>query len=175
MRPRVQVSPLRPKRKVAVKRLFLFVLFIFHYSSFIIHSFLRLFQMNNDIMKCFASLISAANTKESLMEIRKYKSADCAEILELFYHTVHEINIKDYTKQQLDAWATGNVDMYAWDKSFLEHNTLVAEEKKIILGFGDMDKNGYLDRLYVHKDYQRKGIATAITTELERQTEMQGI
>lgn len=64
------------------------------------------------------------------MEIRKYKSADCAEILELFYHTVHEINIKDYTKQQLDAWATGNVDMYAWDKSFLEHNTLVAEEKK---------------------------------------------
>lgn len=109
------------------------------------------------------------------MEIRKYKSADCAEILELFYHTVHEINIKDYTKQQLDAWATGNVDMSAWDKSFLEHNTLVAEKNNIILGFGDMDKNGYLDRLYVHKDYQRKGIATAITTELERQTEMQGI
>lgn len=109
------------------------------------------------------------------MEIRKYKSSDCAEISELFYSTVHEINAKDYTKQQLDVWATGNVDMSAWDKSFLEHNTLVAEENNIIVGFGDMDNNGYLDRLFVHKDYQGKGIATAITTELERQSEIQGI
>lgn len=27
---------------------------------------------------------------------------------------------------------------------------------------------GYLDRLYVHKDFQRKGIATALCEELER-------
>ena len=26
--------------------------------------------------------------------------------------------------------------------------------------FGDIDKTGYLDRLYVHKDYQHQGIAT---------------
>ena len=75
----------------------------------------------------------------------------------------------------MDVWATSNVDISAWDKSFLEHNTLVAEENNIIVGFGDMDNNGYLDRLYVHKDYQGKGIATAITTELERQSEIQGI
>ncbi len=109
------------------------------------------------------------------MDIREYKSTDCAEIAELFYNTVHEINAKDYTKQQLDVWATGNVDMSAWDKSFLEHNTLVAEENNIIVGFGDMDNSGYLDRLFVHKNYQGKGIATAITTELERQSEIQGI
>ncbi|MEG2182627.1 MAG: GNAT family N-acetyltransferase, partial [Oscillospiraceae bacterium] len=45
----------------------------------------------------------------------------------------------------------------------------------IIVGFGDMDNNGYFDRLYVHKDYQGKGIAAAIATELERLAEMQGI
>lgn len=109
------------------------------------------------------------------MDIRKYKSTDCAEIAELFYNTVHEINAKDYTKSQLDVWATDKIDIVAWDKSFLEHNTLVAEENNIIVGFGDMDNNGYLDRLYVHKDYQGKGIATAITTELERQAEMHGV
>ena len=31
-----------------------------------------------------------------------------------------------------------------------------------------MDRNGYFDRLYVHKDYQRKGVATAICDRLER-------
>lgn len=30
-----------------------------------------------------------------------------------------------------------------------------------------MDESGYLDRLYVHKDYQRQGIATAICDALE--------
>ncbi len=109
------------------------------------------------------------------MKIRKYKTADCTEIADLFYETVHTINAKDYTKSQLDVWATGKIDIVAWDKSFLEHNTLVAEENNIIVGFGDMDNHGYLDRLFVHKDYQGKGIATTITTELERQAEIHGI
>lgn len=102
------------------------------------------------------------------MDIREYKSTNCAEMAELFYNTVHEINAKDYTKQQVDAWATGNIDRIAWDKSFLEHNTFVAEENDILVGFGDINDSGYVDRLYVHKDYQGKGIATAILTELER-------
>lgn len=41
-------------------------------------------------------------------------------------------------------------------------------ERNKIVGFGDMDKTGYLDRLYVHKDYQRKGIASKICDELEK-------
>ena len=40
-------------------------------------------------------------------------------------------------------------------------------ENGIIVGFGDIDFTGYLDRLYVHKDYQNQGIATAICDELE--------
>ncbi len=39
-----------------------------------------------------------------------------------------------------------------------------------IVGFGDMDETGYLDRLYVHKDYQRQGVATAICDALEQNT-----
>lgn len=31
-----------------------------------------------------------------------------------------------------------------------------------------MDQTGYLDRLYVHKDFQRRGIATAICDALEQ-------
>lgn len=78
------------------------------------------------------------------MNIRKYKTADCAEIADLFYGTVHTINAKDYAKSQLDVWAIGKIDIVAWDKSFLEHNTLVAEEKNIIVGFGDMDNTAIL-------------------------------
>ena len=78
------------------------------------------------------------------------------------------MNAKDYTKEQLSVWATGSVDLQKWNRSLLEHYSLVAVEGGGIAGFGDIDQTGYLDRLYVHRDYQRKGIATAICDGLER-------
>lgn len=102
------------------------------------------------------------------MLIRKYEPKDCKELTELFYDTVHCINAKDYTKKQLDVWADGNPDMKAWNRSLRSHYSVVALSDNIIVGFGDMDdKIGYLDCLYIHKDYQRKGIATAICDKLE--------
>ena len=101
------------------------------------------------------------------MILRRYRSADCEEMAKLFYDTVHEVNIRDYTAEQVNAWADGNIDLAAWDKSFTEHYTVVAEENGVIVGFGDITEGGYLDRLYVHKDYQSKGISTAICDALE--------
>lgn len=102
------------------------------------------------------------------MNIRTYQASDCKELAELFYNTVHAINAADYTKEQLDVWATGAVDLEKWNQSLLAHDSVVAVEDDLIVGFGDIAQSGYLDRLYVHKDYQRKGIATTICDELER-------
>lgn len=102
------------------------------------------------------------------MIVREYRSSDCEEIAELFYDTVHSINIRDYTKEQVDVWATGDVDLEKWNRSFLDHYTVVVMNDNKIVGFGDIDSTGYLDRLYVHKDYQRQGIATALCDELEK-------
>jgi len=101
------------------------------------------------------------------MVIREYQPLDCEVLAELFYNTVHTINVKDYTKEQLDVWATGDVDLEKWNQSFEEHYSLVAIDDEEIVGFGDINKAGYLDRLYVHSEYQGKGIATAICNQLE--------
>ena len=102
------------------------------------------------------------------MEIREYRPEDCAELTRLFYDTVHTVNRKDYTPAQLDAWADGTPDLDRWNRSLQEHFSLVALEGAEIVGFGDMDSTGYLDRLYVHKDYQGKGVATALCDRLEQ-------
>ena len=68
----------------------------------------------------------------------------------------------------LNVWAADNIDLEKWNQSLLEHYSLVAVKNDIIIGFGDIDKTGYFDRLYVHKDYQRKGIASAICNKLEQ-------
>ena len=105
---------------------------------------------------------------ESEMVIREYRPIDGQALAELFYNTVHTINAKDYTKEQLDAWATGKVDLEKWNRSFEEHYSLVAFDGEMVIGFGDIGKTGYLDRLFVHADYQRKGVATSICNQLER-------
>ena len=38
----------------------------------------------------------------------------------------------------------------------------------MIVGFGDMDRTGYLDRLYVHAKYQGVGIGSSICDLLEK-------
>lgn len=126
--------------------------------------------------------------------LRPYHPSDCAALAALFYETIHTVNARDYPQEQLDAWADGHVDLDAWNESFLAHNTYVAVQEcdgaddidscasdsagsasgktggnanSLIIGFGDMDDTGYLDRLYVHKDYQERGVATAICDRLE--------
>lgn len=109
------------------------------------------------------------------MEIKPYKSGDCPEMAQLFYDTVHTVAAKDYDKAQLCAWATGQVDLAGWNTSFLAHHTLLAWENQVLVGFADMDSGGYLDRLYVHKDYQGQGIATALVGALHQSAIQSGV
>ena len=76
------------------------------------------------------------------MTIRQYEPTDCENLAKLFYDTVHTINAKDYSQEQLNVWATDNIDLEVWNKSLSEHYTVVGVENNIIVGFGDIDKIG---------------------------------
>ncbi|WP_308008556.1 GNAT family N-acetyltransferase [uncultured Fusobacterium sp.] len=108
------------------------------------------------------------------MILRKYKSDDCLKLLKLFYDTVRTVNKKDYNDEQLSVWAPDNYieEKYnTWQKSLSENFTVIAEKNGDIVGFGDIEKNGYLNRLFVHKNYQSRRIASSIVKELESYAE----
>lgn len=102
------------------------------------------------------------------MILREYNIEDCKEIVDLFYQTVHNINIQDYTKEQVDAWANKNININIWHQSLVKNYCLVAIKNDLIVGFGDINQTGYLDHLYIHKDFQNQGIATKICNKLEK-------
>lgn len=106
--------------------------------------------------------------------IREYNLDDIFVVAKIFYDTVHTVNAKDYTKKQLDVWATGHVDLDAWNRSFLEHDTLIAEIDGKTVGFADIDKTGFVDRIFVDRDFQGMGIATALLSELEHRAQENG-
>ena len=109
------------------------------------------------------------------MILREYTPKDCKTLAELFFNTVHIINAKDYSEEQLNAWATEHIDLEKWNRSFLSHYTVVAEIDGTVVGFGDIDNTGYLDRLFVHANFQHQGIATAICDKLEQMSHAEKI
>ena len=108
------------------------------------------------------------------MKIRIYEIADTKEIMKLFYDTIHEVNIHDYTQEQVAAWAPANMDIEVWIKSLGSKFTYVAEEDKII-GFGELEANGHIDRFYCHKDFQRKGVGKKILEQIELKANSLGV
>lgn len=109
----------------------------------------------------------AAVIKKRAFLLRKYRPEDCRAMADLFYDTVHTVNARDYKEEQLAVWADGSTDLKAWHESFMAHETVVAVQGDRIVGFGDLAQDGYLDRLYVHKDFQGCRIASAICDWLE--------
>lgn len=99
--------------------------------------------------------------------VRRYTQEDGEKLALLFYETVHTVNAKDYTAVQLEAWAPKRRDQKEWNRSFMAHISYVAVKENVIVGFGDIDDEGYLDRLYVHRDYQRHGVGPALCNVLE--------
>ena len=92
------------------------------------------------------------------MNLRKYRSEDWDEVVELLYDTVHSINSADYSEIQLNAWMPKNKDLPELKNKFSQHYSVVVENDGVIVGFGNVNGLGYFDCLYTHKDYQKMGI-----------------
>ena len=104
------------------------------------------------------------------LKIVKYKETDTEEIINLFYETVHTVNAKDYSSLELYAWVSFDElqsKVESWKESLSQNITFVAKNKDKIVGFSDLTYRGHLDRLYVHKHYQRQGIATTLVNLIE--------
>lgn len=109
------------------------------------------------------------------MKTRLYMPRDLEDVLTLFYNNVHTVCVRDYTQEQLDAWAPKDPDIYRWEASLNKNHTLVVEENGKIIGFGNVGETGYLDRLYVHAEYLHQGIASMIIKQLEKYAKTKGI
>lgn len=108
-------------------------------------------------------------------KLRLYREADCMELIQLFYDTIQTINIKDYSKEQIDAWSSEALDYNLFHKKFTENPTIVIELSGNIVGFGVVTKQGLFDSLFVHKDWQRQGVGTTIANNIETYTKSKNI
>ena len=111
-----------------------------------------------------------------MMHIREALSADAPAIVRLFYETVHRINSRDYSSEQINAWAPAVPDARHWaDERMSNRLTLVAEEQGTLIGFTELEHSGHVGALFVHHAYQGRGTGRALVGQLEREALARGM
>lgn len=94
--------------------------------------------------------------------IRKYQETDADELWELFYNTVHVVNIKDYSKSQVNAWASKDIELNRWHAILLKNQPFLAVKSAKIVGYADLQVDGLIDHFYCHHEHQAEGIGRAL-------------
>lgn len=111
--------------------------------------------------------------------VRAATSPDVAAIADLFYHTVLNVNVRDYSRAQVEAWAGPAPEPEMWKERITAgesaRQTFVAVEGGRMLGFAEFEGDGHIDTLYVHHEFQGCGIATRLMDRIEAEAQRLGL
>ncbi len=110
----------------------------------------------------------------SQITIRQGHLDDLTELQNLFVDTVSTVCKTDYNEEQIKIWTSSVEKKDRWLDILTKQYLLVAADTEKIIGFCSLDKGNYLDLLYVHKDFQRQGIANKLYAEVENEARRQG-
>jgi putative acetyltransferase len=99
--------------------------------------------------------------------IRPYVPSDLPALVDLLHGSVRRVARRDYSHDQVVAWAPEEVDWEARARRHSSRPTWVAEIGGVVAGFADLEADGHIDFMYVHADHQGKGIASLLLKRIE--------
>ena len=102
------------------------------------------------------------------MKIRKFKPGDEKELFALFFNTIRKVNIRDYSQAQVEAWAPDDIEMDVVFQKFRDIKPFIALKSNRIIGYADIQPDGYIDHFYCHHDFQGQGVGKQLFAMLEQ-------
>jgi putative acetyltransferase len=94
--------------------------------------------------------------------VRSYVPTDCGPLIEVFRDSVRGTGLRHYSLEQVLAWAPDEIDYVRFGARRANRMTWVAEIGGRPVGFADLELDGHIDMLFVHPDFQRRGVASAL-------------
>jgi putative acetyltransferase len=101
------------------------------------------------------------------MNIRPYLSADVSAVIAVYTASIRSLGAPFYSPEQLCAWAPTRPDVARWQERLASLRTLVADQDGELAGFLSYRQDGYLDLLFTHPAFVRRGVATQLYLRAE--------
>ena len=102
-----------------------------------------------------------------MIQIRNFEKGDEFELWQLKVNTIRKVNIKDYSKEQIKAWAPDEYNPEKWSNRVQGMNPFIAEIEGKIVGFADIQDNGYIDHFFCHREFQGQGVGKILMEYIE--------
>lgn len=112
------------------------------------------------------------------MLIRPFKTGGELALLTLFQSSVRELAARDYTPEQIDAWAPKDFSdamREQWTARIRSNKPWVVEIEGELACFADLQTTGYIDQFFVAPGHSGKGIGSALMKHLHQVAARQGI
>lgn len=107
--------------------------------------------------------------------IRPFAPSDAADLRRVFHSSVHELAAASYSPAELDAWAPAEHDAAAWAARMEQLRPFVAERDGRIVGYADLQPDGYIDHFYVCGSQGRSGVGRALMRAVHQAAAGQGV
>jgi len=99
---------------------------------------------------------------------RKYQPSDARALADIYYYTIHNVNTRDYSEEQVNAWApSSSLELDGWQKKWSKLIPIVALSGSKIVGFAEFEPTGHIDCFYVHHEFQGKGVGSTLMNAIE--------
>ncbi len=102
------------------------------------------------------------------LTIKTATKRDLPEIRQLFKDSILNVAIRDYSDQEVAEWSKTSDNEERWLSLIENQRVLLALNNETIVGFISLKDHEYLDFLYVHYEFQRKGVAQFLYNRLEQ-------
>jgi putative acetyltransferase len=100
------------------------------------------------------------------MLIRAFQVGDAPHLRRVFMSAVHGIAFKDYTHEQVIAWAPEFVDPAQWADYMRAISPFVVEHDGKPVAYADLQPSGYIDHFYVSAPFARQGVGSKLMRRL---------
>jgi putative acetyltransferase len=107
--------------------------------------------------------------------IRAFRVGDEPELHQVFLSAIHGIAIKDYTPEQVNAWAPESLDPALWADRMQGIAPFVVEHDGKPIAYADIQPSGYIDHFFVSALFARRGIGSMLMRRLHDEAALKDI
>lgn len=87
--------------------------------------------------------------------------------MEIYTGAIHSLAASYYSPEQIAAWAPIPPDAARWQERLARLHTIVAESDGVLAGFASYTPDGYLDFLFTHPAFARRGVGSNLYQRVE--------